>query len=477
MRHTKIVCTIGPATIGYENLRRLAEAGMDVARLNFSHSEHATHAQTFRDLRRISQEIQRPIAILADLSGPKIRVGDVQNGAVEVEAGSRIYLTHREVVGDERMVSTNYPGLHRDVEPGTTIFVDDGLLEFFVLEVANEDVICEVRVGGVLKSRKGLNIPRAGLSLPALTDKDRIDIEFCRDLGVDYFALSFVRRPEDVLEAKALAGNIPIIAKIEKPEAIDYLEQIADVSDGLMVARGDLGIEIGFEKVPLLQKRMIREMNERAKPVITATQMLESMVASPQPTRAEVSDVANAVLDGSDAVMLSAESAAGKYPFHAVRTMARIINEVESTPGMAALLASPERIGTPTLSRAIAHSAARTAIDLSLKAVVVFSETGRSAALVSAYRPKTAIVGFSRHQHALNRMALLWGVTPIFGEWAEGVEDVVRRTEEELLRHKLAAAGDQIVITFGLTDGGPIGTTMLKLWKIRETTDHSADLA
>lgn len=468
MRQTKIVCTLGPATFGYENLLRLAEAGMDVARLNFSHAEHATHAQAFADIRRISREIQRPIAVLADLSGPKIRIGEVQNGAVEIIAGSRLYLTHRETLGDERMVSTNYPELHRDVQVGTTIFIDDGLLELYVLEIAGEDIICEVKVGGTLKSRKGLNIPRAGLSLPALTEKDRRDIQFCRDLGVDYFALSFVRRPADVVEAKALAGAIPIIAKIEKPEAIDYLEEIADVADGLMVARGDLGIEIGFEKVPLLQKRMIRVMNERAKPVITATQMLESMVASPQPTRAEVSDVANAVLDGTDAVMLSAESAAGKYPFHAVRTMARIIREVESSPGLAALLASPERIGVPSFSRAIAHSAARTAIDLSLKAVVVFSETGRSAALVSAYRPKTAIVGFSRHQHALNRMALLWGVTPIFGEWAEGVDDVIHRTEEELLRHGLAAPGDKIAITFGLKDGGLPGTTMLKLWQISE---------
>ncbi|MFO0948918.1 MAG: pyruvate kinase [Planctomycetota bacterium] len=467
MRQAKIVCTLGPATSGYDKVRDLIEAGMDVARVNFSHGDYETHRRAVEDVRRASADTSKPIAIIADLSGPKIRLGEVENGGVEVPSGSRIRITTKEVLGNPTIVGSNYPNLPRDVLPGTTIYIDDGNLEFSVVNVSGEELDCLVRSGGIMKSRKGLNIPRANLSISGLTEKDEMDIQFGRELKVDYFALSFVRRPFDVIRAKSLAGDIPVIAKIEKPEAIDYLAEIADVADGLMVARGDLGIEIGFERVPLLQKRMIREMNLRAKPVITATQMLESMVQNPQPTRAEVSDVANAVLDGTDAVMLSAESAAGKYPFHAVRTMARIIKEVESTTGISTLMSSPERIGTPSFGRAIAHSAARTAIDLGLKAVAVFSETGRSAALVSAYRPRTTIVGFSPNMQTIQRMALLWGVVPVFGEWADGVSDIVERSEEVLLRQRLADPGDTIAITFGLNDSGPVGTTMLKLWKIR----------
>lgn len=467
MRQAKIVCTLGPATSGYDKIRELIEAGMDVARVNFSHGDYETHRQAVEDVRRASADTKKPIAIIADLSGPKIRLGEIENGGVEVPSGSRIRITSKEVVGSASLVGTNYADLPKDVLPGTTIYIDDGNLEFTVLSVASDELDCQVRSGGIMKSRKGLNIPRANLSLSGLTEKDEMDIQFGREIAVDYFALSFVRRPFDVIRAKSLAGDIPVIAKIEKPEAIDYLAEIADVADGLMVARGDLGIEIGFERVPLLQKRMIREMNLRAKPVITATQMLESMVQNPQPTRAEVSDVANAVLDGTDAVMLSAESAAGKYPFHAVRTMARIIKEVESTTGISTLISSPERIGTPSFGRAIAHSAARTAIDLGLKAVAVYSETGRSAALVSAYRPRTTIVGFSPNMQTIQRMALLWGVVPVFGEWAEGVGDIVERSEEVLLRQRLADPGDTIAITFGLSDQGPAGTTMLKLWKIK----------
>lgn len=439
---------------------------MDVARLNFSHSDHQTHRQALADVRQAALDLDRPIAVIGDLSGPKIRIGEIEGGAVPLASGTRLLITTRPIVGSERVVSTNHEQLSHDVRPGMAIYIDDGLIELLVEEVDASEVRCQVKVGGILKSKKGLNIPHAELSLPALTPKDKADIEFGRQIGVDFFALSFVRRAEDVREAKRLVGDIPVIAKIEKPQAIDDLAGIADVADGLMVARGDLGIEVGFEKVPLLQKRMIREMNARAKPVITATQMLESMVQSPQPTRAEVSDVANAVLDGTDAVMLSAESAAGKYPFEAASAMARIIDEVEDSPALADLVGPADRIGQPSLGRAIAHAAARMAIDLDLPAVVVFSETGKSAALVSAYRPQTAIVAFSRHESVVRRMGLLWGVTPVLGPWAEGVAEVIRRSEEELARRALAASGDSVAITFGLADGGPPGTTMLKLWRI-----------
>lgn len=470
MRYAKIVCTIGPATAGVDNLCRLIEAGMDVARLNFSHSEHAYHEETFHAVRQASEKMGKPVAILADLSGPKIRLGEIENGGVLVTEGDEIHITTHELVGNAQRVSTTYTPLPDEVEPGVSILVDDGYLELEVKAVEGDEVRCVVKTGGMLKSRKGLNIPHAGISAPALTQKDRIDVEFGRKLGVDFFALSFVRRPSDVEEAKQLAGSIPVIAKIEKPQAISHLDAIADICDGMMVARGDLGVEVGFEKVPLLQKRIIQAMNQRAKPVITATQMLESMVNNPRPTRAEVSDVANAVLDGTDAVMLSAESAVGKYPFAAVRTMSQIIQEVESSAFRARMISPPANIIGPSFESAIAHSAARAAVDLDLKAVVVYSVTGRSLALVSAYRPHSPIAAFSADHAVLRRSALRWGVRPVFASWVSGVDGVVRQSEEALIRHGLAKPGDRIAITFGMQDGGPVGTTVMKLWTIREQT-------
>lgn len=467
MRHAKIVCTIGPACEGIDNLCRLIDAGMDVARLNFSHSDHSYHEKSFHDLRAASEKVGKPVAILADLSGPKIRLGDIENGKVEINEGDLITITTEELVGTASLVSTTYPDLPHDVEPGVSIFVDDGYLELVVEKIEGERVVCRVKTGGMLKSRKGLNIPHAGLRAPSLTEKDKLDLEFGKRLGVDYFALSFVRRPSDVLHAQELSGGIPVIAKIEKPEAISQLEEIADVCDGMMVARGDLGVEVGFEKVPLLQKRMIEAMNRRAKPVITATQMLESMVTNPRPTRAEVSDVANAVLDGTDAVMLSAESAVGKYPFAAVKTMARIIEEVETSAFRAGMIRPPIELIGPNFESAIAHSAARAAVDLNLKAVVVYSVSGRSIGLVSAYRPNAPIAAFSEDHAVLRRSALRWGVTPIFAPWVKGVDGVVQQSERALVENKLAEPGDRIAITFGMQDGGPVGTTVMKLWTIR----------
>lgn len=473
MRHAKIVCTIGPATAGVDNLCKLVHAGMDVARLNFSHSDHQHHEATFHAVREASEKVGKPVAILADLCGPKIRLGDIEHGQVEIAEGDDITITTAPIVGDARRVSTVYLDLPRDVEPGVSIFVDDGYLELVVERVEGEEVHCKVKTGGLLKSRKGLNIPHSGLSAPALTAKDVADLEFGKRLGVDFFAISFVRRPSDVQQAKQLAGDIPVIAKIEKPEAIDVLEEIADVCDGMMVARGDLGVEVGFEKVPLLQKRIIEVMNHRAKPVITATQMLESMLTNPRPTRAEVSDVANAVLDGTDAVMLSAESAVGKYPFAAVRTMSQIIQEVETSAFRLGMIHPRAEIKGPDFASAIAHSAARTALELDLKAVVVYSVTGRSIAYVSAYRPHCPIAAFSENHAVLRRSALRWGVRPVYSPWVRGVDGVVRQSEEALIRHGLAAPGDRIAITFGMEDGGPVGTTVMKLWTIRDSVATS----
>lgn len=468
MRRAKIVCTLGPATSEYVKIRELVAAGMDVARLNLSHGSHDTHRRSFDMVRQAASEVNKPVAILADLTGPKIRLGDIEGGECAVRAGDKIVITSKAVKGTVSRIGTNYPKLPQEVEPGTGIFIDDGRIKLVVLEVGGDDIFCEIHTDGVLGSRKGLNIPDASLSVASLTEKDKADIEFGKRIGVDYFALSFVRTPEDVLDAKRLAGDIPIIAKIEKPQAVERLEAIADVADGLMVARGDLGIEVGFERVPMLQKRMIRVMNERAKPVITATQMLESMISNPRPTRAEVSDVANAILDGSDAVMLSGETAAGKYPIETARIMAGIVAEAERSAIALRLFRGPEHLVSHSFRNAIAHAAARCAVEFGLRAVVVYSETGSSTALVSAYRPDSAVVSFSRHPAVVNRMALYWGVVPIHGQWAEQMDDVVRQAERELVRHHLAAPGDEIALTFGLSDGGPPGTTILKLWKIRE---------
>jgi len=345
------------------------------------------------------------------------------------------------------------------------------VLQFTVISVTDTEIVCRAVNGGILKSRKGLNVPHGGRNIPALTAKDRVDLEFGKEIGVDFFALSFVRRAADVLEAKSLAGEIPVIAKIEKPQALESLEEIAAVADGIMVARGDLGVELGAEKVPLAQKRMIKEMNRRAKPAIVATQMLESMVQHPRPTRAEVSDIANAVLDGADALMLSAESAAGKYPVESVAQMARIIAEVEGSAIRAGMLHSPAKLESPSFEQAIAHAAAQAAIGLDLAAVVVYSAKGRSPALVSAFRPAANIFGVSDNDAVLRRMALNWGVIPIEVRLFEGEELALRQVESKLLGSGLAAPGDQVAVVCGLEFCKPPGSTMMKLWTI---TDGSA---
>src|SRR6185503_19587245 len=336
MPRAKIVCTLGPASATAERIGELIEAGMSVARLNFSHGSHEDHAKTLQIVRSEAERRGRAIAALLDLQGPKIRVGRFATGAVELRAGAEFTITvDPSVVGDEKRVSTTYPALMRDVKVGDQILLDDGYLSLAVTEVGAHDVKTVVVTGGTLKNNKGINLPGVDVSAPALSDKDKVDIGFALRHGLDYVALSFVRRPEDVLEAKKLLTvegvSIPVISKIEKPQALDRLADIIDVSDGVMVARGDLGVELGPEKVPLWQKRIIDETNRRGKIVITATQMLESMITQPRPTRAEASDVANAVLDTTDALMLSGETASGAHPIEAVRTMARIIDEIEKS--------------------------------------------------------------------------------------------------------------------------------------------------
>jgi len=466
-QRVKIVGTLGPASSTPEMIGGLIRAGLDVVRLNFSHGTHEDHRRLYDIVRAQAEAAGQHVAVLADLCGPKIRVGAMEGGAVELVPGAPLTLTTRTVVGTPGLVSTSYADLPRDVRPGARILLDDGLLELVVKAVEGSDVRCEVVVGGTLKNNKGFNLPGTPLSTPALTEKDRTDLAFARGLGVDYFALSFVQRPEDVAEAKKLAGDIPVIAKIEKPDAVARLEEILDVADGVMVARGDLGVEAGTEKVPLIQKRIIRMAAPRGLPVIVATQMLDSMIQNPRPTRAEVSDVANAVLDGTDAVMLSGETASGKYPLEAVRTMATVIEEVEKS----ALFESatrPLRLKEYSFSNAIARAAVTAAEDLGLKALAVYSETGHSPALVSACRPRAWIAAFSRHPAVLRRLALRWGVLPLHADWVEGVSGVVEQAERELLARGLVRPGDDIAVTFGMQDmNGPGRTDVLKLWRIR----------
>jgi pyruvate kinase len=468
MRKVKIVCTMGPATKGVPRLVELMNAGMDVARMNFSHGDYAAHRSTYDEIRAAAKQAGKVVAILADLCGPKIRVGEMLDGKVELVRGASIVLTTRQLQGTAEAVSHTYKPLARDVKIGDRILLDDGLLELRVESINGEDVRCIVVAGGTLKNKKGMNLPGAKLSTAALTDKDKADLKFAKELGVDFFALSFVRTAQDLVEAKALAGDIPVIAKIEKPEAVENLNEILDAADGAMVARGDLGVEAGHEKVPLIQKRIIRDVKSRAKPVIIATQMLDSMIHNSTPTRAEVSDVANAVLDGTDAVMLSGETSVGDWPVEAVKTLASIIQEMEQSTYLKDYMGHSTPVSEKTFSNAIADATAEIAQNLGLAAVAVYTESGRSAALVSAHRPNANIVAFSRNAQVLNRLALLWGVEPMHGEWVKGVGGVVDQAERSMLDCGLVKSGDNICITFGMVlDKEPFQTNIINLWKVR----------
>lgn len=469
MRRAKIVATLGPASDTPERLRELFRAGVDVVRLNFSHGTHEEHRARYQRVRDAAAEAGRPIAILGDLSGPKIRVGRFPGGSIDFPEGKEFRLVFGDEPGAEDEIPHCYEPLAKDIEPDQRIYLDDGTKRMRVLGVDGDAVRAVVEVGGTLKDKKGMNLPDTQLSTPALTEKDRRDLPFAKELGVDYLALSFVRSAADMQDAKDLAGDTPVIAKIERPEAVEDLEGILDVADGAMVARGDLGVEVGHERVPAIQKRIIRECVRRAKPVITATQMLDSMISSPTPTRAEVSDVANAVLDGSDAVMLSGETAVGKYPVITVQTMASIITEIEQSADHAQIAARITEDRAHNFSAATAAASVEVANRLGLKALAVYSESGSSAIDVSSLRPKAAIVAFSRHAEVLQRLALAWGIRPVHGEWVEGVKGVVLQAEKVLLREGLAAEGDEIAVTFAmkLREDEDFMTSTMKLHRVR----------
>jgi pyruvate kinase len=470
MPRAKIVCTLGPASSTPERIGELIDAGMSVARLNFSHGSHDDHARMLQIVRSEAERRGKAIAALLDLQGPKIRVGKIANGQVEIKPGGELTITIDDVLGDERRVSTTYLGLPRDVKVGDHILLDDGYLGLAVTAVADREVKTVVVTGGILKNNKGINLPGVDVSAPALSEKDRIDIGFALRHGVDYVALSFVRRPEDVLEAKRLLTVdqvcIPVIAKIEKPEALERLGDIIDAADGIMVARGDLGVELGPEKVPLWQKRIIEETNKRGKIVITATQMLESMISQPRPTRAEASDVANAVLDATDALMLSGETASGLYPVEAVKTMARIIDEIERSAYYRANVEIPDlQLAVP--ANAIAHAAMTAARAMKIKTIIAVSESGGAARLVSEYRPDSNIVCLTTNEVSFRRLAAIWGVTPVLISPAATTEELIDRVEATMIERNLALPGENVLITMAVPVGSGMQTNMLKIHQIQ----------
>src|SRR6202161_1577219 len=453
-RHSKIVCTIGPATSTARMIERLIEAGMGVARLNFSHGTHAEHAERIALLRDAAMKHQKPIAILGDLQGPKIRTGSLAGKTpVELKAGQRFGITTAKVVGDANRVSTTFRPLPREVHRGNRILLSDGLIELRVTQVRGQEVTCEVVNGGMLGENKGINLPGVQLRVPALTAKDRADLAFALKEGVNYVAVSFVRHAEDVVMAKNLirrAGrDTPVIAKLEKPEAIENLDAILRVADGVMVARGDLGVEMSPERVPVGQKMISAGGRGARRPVITATQMLESMTQNPRPTRAEASDVANAIFDGSDAVMLSAETASGRYPREAVAMMARIVVEAECN--MADFTQPRRRRDHRGLSVAetICESIAHSAEELPMGAIVVFTETGNTARMISKHRPQVPIYAFTHSLPVVQRVNLYWGVHPVRCRQAKSAEQMVTLAEQELLRRGLLKPGEVLGVVAG----------------------------
>ena len=455
LRRAKIVCTIGPASDSEECIADLMRLGMDVARLNFSHGTHSEHAHRIHRLRHVAKHLKRTICILQDLQGPKIRTGRLRDGkSIELKTGTLLTITPRDVTGTPALISTDFAGLAREVEPGARVLLSDGRIELTVRAIHGDDVECEVRNGGMLAQHQGINLPGAALTIPALTEKDKLDLEFGLKHGVDVVALSFVRSAEDIRIAKRLMRElgkpVPTIAKLEKPQAIERLEEILEVTNGVMIARGDLGVELPPERVPVIQKHVIQRAGLWRKPVITATQMLESMTENPRPTRAEASDVANAIFDGTDAVMLSGETASGRYPRETVAMMARIILEAEAS--IAELPAMPRRRHENhrySVAETICESIAHAAEDLPMRAIAVFTESGNTARMISKHRPKVCIYAFSRSAQVCNRMNALWGVHPVHKDQWESAESMLKTAESELLPRGLLREGDVLGLVAG----------------------------
>ena len=467
MRRAKIVCTLGPAVASPEGIAALVDAGMDVARMNLSHGSYADHEVVYKYVRAAADAAGRGVGIFVDLQGPKIRLGTFAQGSALLEQGAEFTITTRDVPGDAHAVSTTYLGLPGDVSAGDPILIDDGKVALEAVTVTDTDVVTRVVEGGRVSDHKGLNLPGVAVSVPALSDKDVADLRWGLRLGVDMIALSFVRRSDDILDVRRIMDeegiHIPILAKIEKPQAVENLEAIIDTFDGIMVARGDLGVELPLEQVPLVQKRAITLARLVGKPVIVATQMLDSMISMTRPTRAEASDVANAVLDGADALMLSGETSVGAHPDHVVRTMARIITQVESE-AMDQLPELADR--NDSTSHSLTHAAVNVSTDVGAAAVIAFTETGRSARLIARYRSGVPLMAFTPNPRVRSQLALSWGVETFLVPPATSTDEMVRQVDRSLREIGRVSDGQLIVIIAGVPPGIPGTTNGMRVHKI-----------
>ncbi|RLC64755.1 MAG: pyruvate kinase [Chloroflexota bacterium] len=474
MPRTKIICTIGPVSNSPEVMRGLIRAGMDVARINFSHGDHSTHGQSIATLRQVAEEEQQLVAVMADLQGPKLRVGEIEGGAVELREGDIVTLTPRPRPGARDEIPVPHPELLRDLRPGQTVLLDDGRLELVVARAGEGCLKCRVVTGGQLTSHKGINVPGATLRFSTLTPKDREDAQFALKQGVDFFALSFVRRPADVRELrqflKSRGADVSIIAKIEKPEALSVFDEILAEADGIMVARGDLGVETPAEEVPFHQKRIIHACNQAGKPVITATQMLQTMIENPRPTRAEASDIVNAILDGTDAVMLSGETAVGRYPIEAAETMAMICANAEAHLPHGRLLHG-ESHTHETITEAISCAAVEIASEVGARAIITATMSGRTARMVARHRPSVPIVAVTPNRTTLLRLTLVWGVVPVLVSEFKNTDEMVQMMVQAAREEGLVAWGDRVVLTAGIPFGSVGETNMLKVHVVGESEE------
>lgn len=468
LKRTKIVCTIGPASEDEQTLRTLIDQGMNVCRLNFSHGSHEEHKGRIDTIKKVRNEMNTPIGILLDTKGPEIRTGNFNEPEVLLVAGQKFTITMDEIVGDNTICTVSYKELVNDISVNDRILIDDGLIELLVLSKTDRDILCEVINSGVVKNKKGVNVPNVKINLPALTQKDKEDIIFGIQNDIDYIAASFVRKASDVLAIREVLENnngskIKIISKIENQEGVDNIDEILEVSDGVMVARGDLGVEIPTEEIPMVQKQIIKKCNNLSKYVITATQMLDSMMRNPRPTRAEVTDVANAIFDGTDAIMLSGETAAGKYPVEAVRTMSKIAKAAEDSFDYELILRQKKNLMQTTITNAISHATCTTAMDLKAKAIITATSGGYTARMVSSYRPIAPIIASTNDMQTYRQMSLLWGVYPILNGESGSAEDVIDSSIQLSLEKDLIEIGDLVVITAGVPVGQSGTTNLLRV--------------
>ncbi|MGL5316029.1 MAG: pyruvate kinase [Peptostreptococcaceae bacterium] len=471
-KRTKIVCTLGPASEKEEVLTKLVENGLNVCRFNFSHGSHEEHKGRLDMAKKVRENLNKPVALLLDTKGPEIRTGNFADPEVLLEEGNKFTITMKDVVGTKEMCTVSYKDLNKDVVPGDTILIDDGLVGLRVEEVNGDDIVCTVENSGIVKNHKGVNVPGVKINLPAITPKDESDIEFGISQGIDYIAASFVRKASDVLAIREIlerndATDIQIISKIENQEGVDNIDEILQVSDGIMVARGDLGVEIPTEEMPIVQKMMIKKCNELAKPVITATQMLDSMIRNPRPTRAEVTDVANAIYDGTDAIMLSGETAAGKYPVEAVKMMATIAKRTEETLDYGKLLAE-NATNNVTVTDAISHATCTTAVDLDASAIITSTSSGHTARMVSKFRPKSPIIATTNCDKVMRRLALTWGVYPVKAGQASNTDEVIENSIEAAKEANYINNGELVVVTAGVPVGVSGTTNLIKVHVISE---------